>query len=205
MTRADARIWAAVALIALTAAMPSAGNADAAELSQAEMRSAMRSGALMDSRALIEGLEELTGGAVIEIRAFASGDSEMTFRVVVRMESGKVSLMLVDGVTGEEIPNDSPGAEDVRAAARAMTAARVRTFAAARPGRDTETGSTAASASASSTGATTSAAASSSNNGNGNGRAVGRTNGNGNGNGNSNAGGNGRGNANGLTDELESD
>ena len=218
-TLLDARVLTTVALLAISAALPSPLKGDTSELTQSEMRAAMRAGELMDSRALIAGVEGATGGSVIELRAFMSEADGFLFRVVVQMSSGKVSLLLVDGSSGEPIAADSLLAENVRTAARERTAARIRTFAAAQAGQDDDRPTASSSSSGGSSASSASAAATSASSGSGsdgargNGNANGRSNasgngngnGGGNGNGNSNAGGNGRGNANGQAEELLSD
>ncbi|PUB17295.1 hypothetical protein [Yoonia sediminilitoris] len=102
--------------------LPAAADADDRELSQRELRTAVASNSAIETRRLISGVEDYTGGDVVEIRAFLI-DSVVTYSVLVRHKDGHIGSVMIDGQTGRAVTPDSQAGQQVRSLVASAPAA----------------------------------------------------------------------------------
>lgn len=102
------------AIAFLTCLLPGFALAEIAELSQAELRRAVADSGAISTRRLIAGVEDYTGGTVVDIRAF-DVDGVVIYRIIVRLDDGQVSALMVDGTTGRAVSADSDSGKQITA------------------------------------------------------------------------------------------
>ena len=144
------------------------------EVGQADLRRMVATGQSLSLFRVIDVVARATAGEPVDVRLFDSGGGDrggLFYRVVVVQPSGQLVSLVMNAQTGEILPDSSPTATRVRAAASNGTST-----------AEAAAGKTNAKGGLGNSGATE---------GNGNGG------GNGNGSGNGNSGGNGNGGGNG--------
>lgn len=94
------------ALLLLMFLAPAGAWADAVELNQSELRAAVADRGAISTRRLIAGVEDFTSGDVVDIRAFEV-DGVVTYRIVVQLDNGQVSILMVDATTGRAVSVES--------------------------------------------------------------------------------------------------
>jgi len=109
----------AFTVVLLTTALSATGveaQAQARELTRAELRENVQSGRSMSFAQLIDRTSALIEGDVVDVRAFDI--SGIYYKVLIKQANGRLVAIVLDAASGDAMPTRSPIAGQVMAAAR---------------------------------------------------------------------------------------
>lgn len=118
MTEMRNKFKSAVFVSAVTL-LPFSVAADVLELSQGQIRELVAQRQVLSAETMVLDMLSDFGGNVIDIRAFLS-EGDMTYRLLLQRDDGSVIELLIDGVTGDRLSNNSQMGQTVSTAARSL-------------------------------------------------------------------------------------